>query len=302
MTAPPVVLTIAGFDPSSGAGVTADIKTIAAHDCYGTACITALTVQSTMGVRRVEAVSAEFVQQSLQELLSDIPPAAIRIGMLGSGQVAEVVADFLVQLRSGVAAQTPAVVLDPILRSSSGAELLDASGREVLVSRLLPVSTVVTPNLQEVADLAGVKVCTPDDMKEAAQRLHRLGAQAVVVKGGHLPGESALDLLSISRQKSSVPGLPVAISPLGIAPAAGYATPSSPEIWEFSGPKLESQSTHGTGCAFATALACNLALGRSLQASVSAAKDYVAAAIAHAYLLGHGHGPMNHLFLRRNQY
>src|SRR5271166_5640750 len=138
---PPVVLTIAGFDPSSGAGITADIKTIAAHECYGVSCITALTIQSTRGVRRVEGVDPKIVAETLQELVSDVTVDAVHIGMLGNEQVASVVADFLDQTK------LPNVVLDPILRSSSGAELLDSAGKQLLLERLIPMVEVVTPNL-----------------------------------------------------------------------------------------------------------------------------------------------------------
>src|SRR5712671_6572418 len=151
---PPIILTIAGFDPSSGAGVTADIKTIAAHGCYGVACITAMTVQSTAGVRRVDAVDPQLVTDTLQELATDMAIAAVHIGMLGSAKVVKAVADFLGQ-RSGKAGSTkmPNVVLDPILKSSSGADLLDAPGTKLLIERLIPLADVITPNVDEAAVL-----------------------------------------------------------------------------------------------------------------------------------------------------
>src|ERR1700687_2250950 len=162
---PPVVLTIAGFDPSSGAGVTADIKTIAAHACYGVACITAMTVQSTKGVKRVEVVDPALLSESLEELAADLEISAVHIGMLGSGKVVKAVADFL----SGSAGQgggrpgnqrgkarLPNLVLDPILKSSSGAELLDATGTRFLIETLIPMADVVTPNIDEAAALTGI--------------------------------------------------------------------------------------------------------------------------------------------------
>src|SRR5271168_1643596 len=172
---PPIVLTIAGFDPSSGAGITADIKTIAAHECYGVSCITALTVQSTQGVRRVEGVDAKLIAETLQELASDIAVDAVHIGMLGNERVAAAVADFLVK------ASLPHVVVDPILKSSSGADLLDAAGIRLLIERLLPLAEVVTPNLDEASVLTGMPVGNLDQMREAAARLHSLGAANVVV-------------------------------------------------------------------------------------------------------------------------
>lgn len=293
MSAPPVVLTIAGFDPSSGAGVTADIKTIAAHGCYGISCITALTVQSTAGVMQVEPVRADLVRRTLVELDADLAPAAIHIGMLGCGAVAVVVADFLQSLVSDGRRTVPAVVLDPILASSSGSELLDAAGREVLRARLLPLATVVTPNLDEAAAISGVEVRTPEEMKAAALRLHQLGSRAVVVKGGHLAGGETMDVLSIVPSEFPVP----------LAGATSWLSTSSPPVpperFEFCGARIDSRATHGTGCAFATALACNLALGSLLPEAVGAAKRYVANAIANAYPLGRGPGPMNHLYKMR---
>src|SRR5271154_6719011 len=177
--APPVVLTIAGFDPSSGAGVTADIKTIAAHECYGVSCITALTVQSTRGVRRVESVAPKTITETLEELNGDLAIEAVHVGMLGNEQVVTVVADFLERAR------LPHVVLDPILKASSGADLLNSAGVRVLVERLLPLAELVTPNLDEASTLTGVTVTNLDQMREAATHLHALGAANVVVTGGH---------------------------------------------------------------------------------------------------------------------
>ena len=260
---PPVVLTIAGFDPSSGAGITADVKTIAAHQCYGVACITALTVQSTAGVRRVEPVDASVIRETLDELVSDIEVASVHIGMLGHHKAVEAVADFLDHAR------LPRVVLDPILQSSSGADLLDEQGKNVLVERLLPLSEVVTPNLSEASALTGIAVANVDQMREAAGRLHSLGATNVVVTGGDL--EKATDVLS-------------------------FMTPRGIEQEVFKGARQKSSSTHGTGCAFATAVACHLAHGRSLPEAVLLSKAYVASAIAHAHPVGHGVGPLHHLY------
>jgi hydroxymethylpyrimidine/phosphomethylpyrimidine kinase len=193
---PPVVLTIAGFDPSSGAGITADIKTIAAHECYGVSCITALTVQSTRGVRRVEGVDPKIIAETLQELVSDLAVEAVHIGMLGNEQVVAVVADFLGVFPGH--ARLPHVVLDPILKSSSGADLLDAAGTRLLIERLIPLAEVVTPNLDEAGVLTGMAVTNLDQMREAAARLHTLGAAKVVITGGDLSkGEKAIDLLKL---------------------------------------------------------------------------------------------------------
>jgi len=278
------VLTIAGFDPSSGAGMTADIKVIAAHDCFGIACATALTVQSTRGVRRVQGVEPGMVSETLAELAADFAIDAVHIGMLGNGKVALAVADFL------AAACLPHVVLDPILKSSSGAELLDPAGTRIVIERLLPLAELVTPNLDEAAAMTGIrgipteaKVAGPggsppnadalDAMRQAARRLHSFGAANVVVTGGHL--EKAIDLLS-------------------------FTTARGVEQEVFKAQRQRSTSTHGTGCAFSTALACHLAQGRGLPEAVLLAKAYVSAAIANAQPLGHGAGPLHHLY-RMNQ-
>jgi hydroxymethylpyrimidine/phosphomethylpyrimidine kinase len=259
MPTPPVVLTIAGFDPSSGAGVTADLKTIAAHGCYGAACITALTVQNTQGVRHVEALAPALIWKTLEALADDLPIAAVKVGMLGSGTGAEAVADWL------ESARPPNVVVDPVIRSSSGADLLDSDGLQVVRERLLKIATVITPNLAEAAALTGLGVTNVDEMRVAATALHEAGAANVVITGGHL--EEPVDLLR----------------------TAG-------EFVEYTGEKVESTSTHGTGCAFATSLACNLALGRPMRDAVALAKEFVLQGIRNAYPLGHGHGPLNHLW------
>lgn len=260
---PPVVLTIAGFDPSSGAGVSADLKTVAAHECYGVACITALTIQSTRGVRRVEALNEKTITETLDELVSDFTVAAVHIGMLGDEKVARAVADFLEKAR------LPHVVLDPIIKSSSGADLLNSAGIRVLVENLLPLAELITPNLDEAAVLAGIAVTNLDEMRQAAAKLHALGATNVVVTGGHL--DKATDLLS-------------------------FTTARGAETEVFKADRQRSKSTHGTGCAFSTALACHLAHGRGLPEAVLLSKAYVSAAIANAYPIGHGNGPLHHLY------
>jgi hydroxymethylpyrimidine/phosphomethylpyrimidine kinase len=271
---PPVVLTIAGFDPSSGAGVTADIKTIGAHGCYGVSCITAMTVQSTSGVKRVEAVDPALVTDTLQELVADLEIAAVHIGMLGTGKIANAVADFLKPIGSGKG-RLPNIVLDPILRSSSGAALLDAAGTRLLLERLIPLSDVVTPNVDEAAIITGIKkVEELDEMRAAAAKLHEMGASAVVVTGGHL--EKATDLLSFTTKR-------------GI------------EQEVFKAERQRSKSTHGTGCAFATAMACHLALDRGLAEATLLAKTYVTAAISNGQPLGKGIGPVHHLYRMSQQ-
>jgi hydroxymethylpyrimidine/phosphomethylpyrimidine kinase len=265
----PVVLSIAGFDPCSGAGITADIKTIAAHNCYALACITALTVQSTKGVVEVQPVAERLVRDTLRELARDFDIAAIRIGMLGSCEIVELVAEFLKD------SKMRNVVLDPVFKSSSGAQLLEKKAIEQLRKLLLPLATVITPNADEATAMTGLPVNTVAEMKAAANRLHEFGARQVVVTGGDTSNgqpSKAIDLLSIAGN-------------------------GSPQQVEFASDRLRSRSTHGTGCAFASSLAANLALGKQLADAVVLTKAYVKKAIASAHPLGKGgHGPLNHLY------
>jgi hydroxymethylpyrimidine/phosphomethylpyrimidine kinase len=261
---PPVVLTIAGFDPSSGAGITADIKTIAAHGCYGVAAMTALTVQSSRDVRKVVPAETDLLTETLQELNDDCQVSAVHVGMLGSGAIAACVAEFL------ETAKLPNVVVDPILRSTSGTGLLDGAGIRVLRERLLPLAAVITPNLPESTALTGIEIHEVEEMKQAASRLHEMGAKSVVITGGHL--EKAIDVLSLKD---------------------GY-------VQIFRSDKLDSANTHGTGCAFSTAIACQLALDHSLSTAVLLAKAYVTAAISSGYAIGKGAGPVNHMYRMKN--
>jgi hydroxymethylpyrimidine/phosphomethylpyrimidine kinase len=270
MKVPPVVLSIAGYDPSSGAGVTADVKTTAAQGCFAVTCITALTVQSSQGVFEVRPVEADFVGQTLTTLAADLKIAAVRVGMLSSAQVASVVVNSL------RAMDLPNVVVDPVLRSSSGAGLFDEPGLLVLREGLLPLADVLAPNVDEAAILTGTEppsAHTPWEdvlpwLRTTAGKLRSLGSRAVVITGGHL-GE-ANDYLSYVQngvvKEEILPGI-----------------------------HIESGSTHGTGCAFATSIACQLALGQELPPAVRAAKEYVRRAIQGAYPLGKGIGPINHL-------
>lgn len=269
MPTPPVVLSIAGYDPSSGAGITADIKTAAALGCYAVTCPTALTVQSTQGVVRVQALEPELVSETLAALAADVEIAAVRIGMLGSGGVAEAVAEFL-KVRA-----MRNIVLDPVIRSSSGALLSDEAGLETMRT-MLAFCDVITPNIEEAMLLAGFGEsfiwissweATIYELRRLADRLHELGAKAVVITGGQL--DPANDFLSDCR-------------------------PGRAEEEVFPGEHIESRSTHGTGCAFAMALACRLAQGDEVREAVRAAKNYVRKAISSAYPLGKGIGPLNH--------
>lgn len=267
-----VVLIIAGFDPSSGAGVTADLKTVAAHGLYGVSCITALTVQTTLGVSHSEAVRPRLLRETLDALIVDMPPAAVKIGMLGSEEIAAEVVDFL---RVNALKN---VVLDPVLRSSSGAELLDVAGLRILREQLLGIADVVTPNLDEASVLTGLRVTDEEGMELACRELLKLGARSTVVKGGHL--SQPVDLLATGSSNGAF------------------------VFHRFQNQKIETNSTHGTGCAYSTAIACHLAIGRPLEGedgAVMHARDYVASALKEAYPVGEGTGPINHFHSARQK-
>ncbi len=274
MPPPPVILSIAGYDPSSGAGVTADIKSAAAFGCYAVTCISALTVQSTQGVFGVEPVSGRLVRETLIHLRDDFNIAAVRIGMLGTGAVADEVGGFLED------AGLTNVVLDPVVRSSSGAALLDAAGVEVLRQRLLPLTDLITPNIAEAALLTKMEAprgaasweAAGNDIRRLASALHELGAKGVLITGGELA--EPVDFLSLQRRDGT-----------RLASA-------------FPGKHLDSRSTHGTGCTLATALACLLAQGKDTAKAVAEAKTYVYEAIRQAEPLGKGVGPLQHLYRR----
>lgn len=263
-----VVLTVAGFDPSSGAGITADLKVFAAHGLYSLSAVTALTVQSTQGVRRVEPVDAGLLRETLACLMEDIPAAGVKIGMLATRANVEALASFL------RTADIPRgrVVLDPVVRSSSGRALLEPAGVGALRDQLLPQVGWVTPNLAELAELTGMEVDGPESIPDEARRLAAMAAQRgnaelnVVVTGGH-----------------------------AAKPDDFLRTPDGEEHW-FTGERIETQATHGTGCSFSSALLCRLVLGDGAVEAVGAAKQYVREAMEAAYPVGRGKGPLHHLY------
>ena len=266
------LLTIAGHDPSSGAGITADLQTFAAHRLYGTSAITALTVQSTLGVAELKTVDPAFLRRTLDHLVADLPPAGVKIGMLGSSEIAASVAGFLAtfhppEANSPVGNQPPSsppVVLDPILRATSGATLLPPEAIETLHRQLLPFVTWITPNWSELAALTSQPVETLDQAEAATQQLaDRHPHLHIVVTAGD------------QAQPSDLLRLP------------------SGDFHRFAGEHLDSTSTHGTGCAFSSALLCHLLLRDTPVEAVRHAKHFVAEAIRHAPNLGHGKGPLN---------
>jgi len=255
----PVVLSIAGFDPTGGAGVGADLKVLAAHNCYGVAVVTCLTVQNTDGFERRHDVPAALLSEQIAALAEDIPLAGIKVGMLGCAANVEAVAATVERY------PPPFLVLDPLLRSANGAELLEAAGVQLLRQRLLPRATVVTPSMEEAEALTGQQVQTVEEIKAAAVALHRAYGVQVVITGGHL--EKLQDLFYDGSQFTA-----------------------------FAGDRIRSQNTHGASCAFSTAVAANLALGKPVPDSVVLAKAYVAQAIEKGYALGRGRGLLNHLY------
>lgn len=253
----PRVLIVAGSDSSGGAGIQADLKTVSALGAYGMTAITALTAQNTTGVFGVVETDPEFVTLQMKVCLEDVGCDAIKTGMLSNAGILAAVADTISQYR-----RVPLVV-DPVMLSTSGTALLDPQAVETLKQKLLPLATVVTPNLHEAGSLVGRTLATVDEMKEAARAIHRLGAQNVVVKGGHLEG-SAVDVLF-----------------------DGHG------CIEYPAPRIENRNGHGTGCIFASALAAELAKGKPVEESVSQAKQFVTLAIRCGLALGKGPGPAN---------
>jgi hydroxymethylpyrimidine/phosphomethylpyrimidine kinase len=260
----PRVLAIAGSDSSGGAGIQADLKTLEAFAVYGMTAVTALTVQNTRGVDQVMLVDPEFVKAQIRAVRDDIGIDAIKIGMLGSAAIIEAVAD---ELQRGP--KVP-IVVDPVFRAKGGAELIASEAVRVLAERLLPLATLVTPNLPEAAQLAGFPVTDRASMVMAAQALAAMGVEAVLVKGGHLAGSEAADLLWLHGH----------------------------EHW-FTAPRIITPHTHGTGCTLSSAIAANLAQGESLVDAVETAKRFVTLAIEAAPGLGSGHGPLGHAAARK---
>ena len=254
-----VVMTIAGYDPSAGAGTLADIKTMSAFGCYGVAAVTSLTFQNTQGVFGAAHQAREVVAEQIRALLDDFDIAAVKTGMLPTAGVIEEVAARI------ATARLPHLVVDPVARSTSGYDLIDQEALAVLIEQLFPLASVVTPNRAEAERIAGVAISGADDMKKAAATILSFGAKAVVIKGGDLAGETASDLLMDE----------------------GGAT-------IYAEPRVPSTHTHGTGCTLSSALACLLGQGHSLREALPLAKRYIALAIRQAPGLGKGHGPLNH--------
>jgi hydroxymethylpyrimidine/phosphomethylpyrimidine kinase len=252
-------LTIAGSDSGAGAGIQADLKTFAAHGVYGTSAITAVTAQNTLGVIMFEAVSADLVTAQIEAVVADIGAHAAKTGMLANAAIVEAVAAAIKEL------DVPFLVVDPVMIAKGGDRLIDDEAIGSLKTELLREAFLVTPNIPEAEALSGVRIHSDDDRREAARRIAAIGATAVLIKGGHYPGDDIVDLLF-----------------------------EHGEFVEFRHPRVPGRHTHGTGCTFAAAITSHLALGRTLRDAIPRAQRYIADAIRHAPDLGKGHGPMQH--------
>ena len=255
-----IALTIAGSDSGGGAGIQADLKTFHQLGVFGTSAITAITAQNTIGVFDWEAVSGKLVRKQIEAVATDLPPAGVKSGMLANREIIDVVATAIEEFK------LPNYVLDPVMVATSGDLLIENDAVTAIRTRLIPLADVVTPNADEAAVLTGKSIASMEDMRSAAESIARMGARAVLIKGGHLhvSADSVVDIFY----------------------DGGFT--------EFSNPRVETTSTHGTGCTLSAAIAAHLALGASLKEAVSEAIAFVHLALASAPGLGSGHGPLNH--------
>lgn len=254
------VLIIAGSDSGGGAGIQADIKAVTSLDGYAMTAIAALTAQDTRGVHGILPVPVPFIIQQMRLCLEDIGADAVKTGMLATADVIAAVADLLAEL-----APTVPAVIDPVMVAKGGHRLLDPGATRAVIDRLLPLATVLTPNVPEAEVLTGLTITSVDDMRRAGDRLLALGPRAVLMKGGHLDGAIVTDLLLTAEGETCL-----------------------------TGERIDTPHTHGTGCTLASAIACGLAQGLAPAAAVARARRYVEIAIRTAPGLGHGHGPLNH--------
>lgn len=258
----PVALTIAGSDSGGGAGIQADLRTFAFHCIHGTCAVTCVTAQNTLGVDRVEALASEAVVAQIEAVASDIGVGAVKTGMLLDARIIAAVAGCLPGL------SVPSIVVDPVMVSRTGAQLIDDTAIATLRDRLIPLAAIVTPNRYEAQILSGLEVSTLKDMKAAARRIYELGAAAVLVKGGGLGG--------------NLRGVDVWFD--------------GSELEVLASETVETPHTHGTGCTLSAAIAANLAKGENLRRSVELAKEYLTQALQHSLAIGKGQGPVGHYF------
>jgi hydroxymethylpyrimidine/phosphomethylpyrimidine kinase len=254
-------LTIAGSDSGGGAGIQADLKTFAAHGVYGTSAVTAVTAQNTLGVTAWEAVSPGLVTAQIEAVASDIGADAVKTGMLANAAIVAAVADAVRRL------SLRHLVVDPVMIAKGGDRLLEAAAVDAIRTELLPLAHVVTPNIPEAEVLSGMEITSVAGMREAGRRILALGPDVVLVKGGHLGGESSIDVACTLKAAEAL-----------------------------TAPRIATVHTHGTGCTLASAIAANLARGETALDAIRHAKEYVTNAIRHAPGIGAGHGPLGHFW------
>lgn len=267
-------LTIAGSDCSGGAGIQADIKTMMAHHVYAMSAITALTAQNTTGVAGIQETSPEFLALQLDSIFTDIMPDAVKTGMLASSAIIEVIADKLIKYRA------KNIVVDPVMVATSGSKLISDEAIDTLEKRLIPLATLITPNIPEAEVLTGMKISSKEDMEFAAEKIYKKYGCNVLLKGGHSIND-ANDLLFTEKTSET-------------AEKSEHASDAS-VIW-LHGERIDNPNTHGTGCTLSSAIASNLAKGKSLLESVKHAKSYISGALSAMLDLGEGSGPMDHAF------
>jgi len=254
------VLTIAGSDSCGGAGIQADLKTFSAHGVYGMSVITAVTAQNTMGVLAVQDIERDIIEKQISCIYEDIEVSAVKIGMVSKIETIEAIAEGLLKYRA------KNIVVDPVMISKSGYDLLKPESKDTLIKKLLPIATIITPNLPEAEVILERKITTLDEMIEAAKEIHSKGPKTVLVKGGHLEND-ATDVLYDGK-----------------------------EIYLLKGTRIDTKNTHGTGCTLSSAIASNLANGYDVKEAVQKAKEYITMAIEHSFAIGHGVGPTNHFY------
>lgn len=253
-------LTIAGSDSGGGAGIQADLKTFTVLKVYGASVITAVTAQNTQGVAGIYWLSPDFVGLQLDAVLSDIGFKAVKTGMLGNAATLDLICEKL------KAHRVNNLVVDPVMAAKRGEQLFPRESLEIFLNKLLPLTSVITPNLDEAEALTGLRITTEAEMQQAARAIFDYGVRYVVLKGGHLPGAESVDFLFDGQNCT-----------------------------RFATPRMQTKNTHGTGCTFAAALAAYLAKGRSVEEAVTASKHFITTAIQHGLPLGKGYGPVNHL-------
>lgn len=254
-----IALTIAGTDPTGGAGIMADLKSFQARGVYGMAVVTSVVAQNTLGVQKIHNVPLDILDAQLNSVFSDITPNAIKTGMLANVEIMEVVKKYL--------SKDIAYVVDPVMVATSGDKLIDSNARNHLINEILPLATTITPNIPEAEEIVGFKIVTEDDVHRAGKFIiDEVGCKSVVIKGGHLTGK-AKDYL--------------------------FTGNDLPYVWESE--RINTKHTHGTGCTFSAVITAELAKGNSLEKSVDIAKKFITAAIKNSPELGHGNGPVNHI-------